>query len=91
MAKRVTGRHVATYIGSAYILSSFWSTKKWAEQKETKTANMDTKRVVNPTKSFPGRYLAKSFSLFLDVRMARNMIVEVIEEQRATSDEIAKR
>ena len=91
MAKRVTGKHVATYIGSAYILRSFWSTKKWAEQKETKMANMDRKRVVNPTKSFAGRSLAKSFSCCLDVRMARNMIVEVIEEQSATSDEIAKR
>ena len=53
--------------------------------------SMDTKRDVSPAKSFTGKSLAKSFSRSLDVRMARNMMVAVIEKQRAMSDEMVNR
>ena len=89
-AKNVAGRHVTAYTGNAAILNSSLSTKKWPAQKVTKIDNMDMKSEVSPSKSFLGKSWAKSFSWRLDVRMARNMTVEVTEKQRAMSDEIAK-
>ncbi|KAJ9685126.1 hypothetical protein PVL29_017238 [Vitis rotundifolia] len=88
--KKVAGRQVTAYTGNAAILSSSLSTKKWPAQKETKIAAMDMKREVNPAKGFLGNSLPKSFSSYLDVRIARNVTVEVTKEQRAMSDEIAK-
>ena len=50
----------------------------------------DIKRNVRAYKSFFGNCLSKSFGLCLGVRMARNAITEVIENERAIRDEMAK-
>lgn len=89
MAKNVTGRQVTAYTGNAAYFSSSLRTKKCPAQKDTRMAAMDTKRDDNPSNSFLGRSLRKSFTWYLEVRMARNMTTEVTEKQRATSDEIA--
>ena len=88
--KKVAGGQVTAYTGKSAILSSSLSTKKWPAQKETKIAAMDMKIEVNPAKSFLGNSLPESFSSYLDVRIARNVTVEVTKERRAMSDEIAK-
>ena len=56
---------------------------------ETSMAPMEMKSDVKPTRSFRGRSLAKSLSWNLDVRMAKNMVNEVIEKHSAINDEIA--
>ena len=50
---------------------------------------MEMKSDVKPTRSFPGRSFAKSFSWNLDVRMAKNMVNKVTEKHSAINDEIA--
>ena len=80
-AKEVAGRQVTAYTGNAAILSSSLSTKKWPAQKKTKIAAMDMKREVNPAKSFLGNSLPESFSSYLDVRIARNVTVEVTKSK----------
>ena len=51
---------------------------------------MDTNSEVKPNRSLLGKLVPKSFSWYLDVRMARNMTKEVTEKQSATRDEILK-
>ena len=51
---------------------------------------MDTNSEVEPSKSLLGKLVPKSFSWYLNVRMARNMTKEVTEKQSATRDEMAK-
>uniref|UniRef100_A0A7N2MDP1 Uncharacterized protein n=1 Tax=Quercus lobata TaxID=97700 RepID=A0A7N2MDP1_QUELO len=51
---------------------------------------MDTKSEVNPSRSFLGRSLRKSFSWYLEVRIARNKNKAVTEKHRATSEVTAK-
>ena len=76
-------------MGKAANLSLSSSTKKWAEQNEMSMEAMDTNEV-KPNKSLLGKLVPKSFSWYLDVRMARNMTKEVTEKQSATRDEMAK-
>ncbi|TQD78509.1 hypothetical protein C1H46_035938 [Malus baccata] len=52
--------------------------------------DIETNSDVNPTKSFLGRSLPKSFSWYRDVKMARNMTMAVTEKQRATREAMAK-
>ena len=66
------------------------STKKCPAQKETNIAAMDKKSEVKPNSSFLGRELRKSFSWYLEVRMARNKNKAVTETHSATSEEMAK-
>ena len=79
--KKVAGGQVTAYTGKSAILSSSLSTKKWPAQKETKIAAMDMKIEVNPAKSFLGNSLPESFSSYLDVRIARNVTVEVTKSK----------
>lgn len=51
---------------------------------------IDTKSNVNPSKSLLGNSFLKSFSWYRDMRMDRNMTMDVTEEHRAKSDEMAK-
>ncbi|KAJ9696096.1 hypothetical protein PVL29_008377 [Vitis rotundifolia] len=53
-------------------------------------APKDIKRDVRPSNSFVGKSLRKSFWLYLEVRMTRNVITEATEEQRPIKDETAK-
>ena len=53
-------------------------------------ATMDIKRDVKPNKKFLGKFVVKSLSWCLEMKMARNMSKEITEQQRATSDAIAK-
>lgn len=64
-AKNVTGKQVIAYIGKAAYWSFSLSTKKWPAQKDNNMEPIDTKRDVNPTRSFLGRSLPKSFSWYL--------------------------
>lgn len=52
---------------------------------------MEMNKDVKPNKSFRGKVLPKSLSWYRDVKMARNKTKAMIEKQRATSDETAKR
>ena len=74
------------YTGSAAYLSMSPRTKKWPAQKETSIEAIATKSDVKPIKSFIGKDFPKSFSANRNVRMARNIIKEVIEKLRAISD-----
>ena len=51
---------------------------------------MDAKSDVKPNKSFRGKSVEKSLSSYREVRIERNKTMEVIEKQRATSDEMEK-
>lgn len=50
---------------------------------------MDIKRDVKPSNSFRGNPLPKSFTWYLDVRIARKVTTEVTEKDRAMRDETA--
>ena len=64
--------------------------KKFPEQKQINMDAMDIKREVKPSKKFLGKFLVKSLSWPLETKMARNINKEIIEQQRATRDDIAK-
>lgn len=51
---------------------------------------MEVKSDVNPRRSFLGNSMAKSFSWYREVRIERKKTRAVTEEQRATSEEMAK-
>ena len=53
-------------------------------------AAMDIKRKVKPSVRFRGKVLLKSLYFCLDMRMEKKMSKDMEEEQRATSDDIAK-
>lgn len=89
IAKKVTGRQVTPYSGKAANFSSSLSTKKCPAQKHNNMAAMDTNNDVKPSKTFVGKSSPKSLASYLEVSIARNMITEVIEKQRATRDETA--
>ena len=90
MAKRITGRHVIAYTGSALFLSLYLSTKKCPPQREININARDTKSVVKPNRSFLGKSLRKSFCWYREVRIERNKNKEVTEKPRATSEDVAK-
>ena len=84
------GKHVTAYTGSALFFNLSLSTKKCPAQKEINIDAMDTKSEVNPSRSFLGKSLRKSFSWYREVRMARNKNKAVTEKHRATSEVTAK-
>lgn len=86
----VTGRQVTAYTGMAVYFSLSLRTKKCPAQNETNIEVMDTNSDVKPTRSLLGKTVPKSFSWYLEVRMARNMITAVTEKQRATREAMAK-
>lgn len=51
---------------------------------------METNNEVKPTRSFVGMSLPKSLSWYCDVKMERNMTMDVTEKQSVTSEEMAK-
>ena len=90
MAKRITGRQVIAYTGSALFLSLSLCTKKCPPQKAINIDARDTKSEVKPNRSFLGKSLQKSFCWYREVRMERNKNKEVTEKPRATSEGAAK-
>ena len=59
-------------------------------QNETNMEAIDAKSDVKPIKSFRGKSMEKSLSSYREVRIERKKTREVIEKQRATSDEMVK-
>ena len=53
-------------------------------------AAMDIKRDVKPNKNFLGKFVVKSLSSSLEMKMAQNISKEITEQKRATSGAIAK-
>lgn len=84
------GKQVAAYNGYATYLSLASRTKTCPVQNDTSTEAIEVKSDVNPRRSFLGKSTAKSFSWFREVRIERKKTRAVTEEQRATSEEIAK-
>ena len=82
MAKRITGRHVIAYTGSALFLSLSLSTKKCPPQKEININTRDTKSEVKPNRSFLGKSLRTSFSWYREVSTERNKNKEVRDRTR---------
>ena len=89
IAKKMTGTHATAYSGKASLSLSL-RRKKWAAQKQTNIAPKDSKREVNPSNSFLGKSLRKSFCWHLEVRITKNVITEVTEKARAIRDETPK-
>ena len=77
---------MATKKGKRKVLYFSLMMKKWPEQKETKMAVIDTKRELNPRRSFSGR---KSLASFREVRMARNIMSPVTENQSPMKEAMA--
>ena len=84
------GKHVTAYTRSALFFNLSLSTKKCPAQKETNIDATDMKSEVNPSGSFLGKLLRKSFSRYLQVRIARNENKAVTEKHRATNEVTAK-
>ena len=53
-------------------------------------AAMDIKRDVKPNKNFLGKFVVKSLSSSLEMKMAQNISKEITEQKRATRGAIAK-
>ncbi|KAF5463256.1 hypothetical protein F2P56_019181 [Juglans regia] len=81
---------VATYTVYATYFNLLSITKRCPEQKEISIAAMEKNKDVKPIKSFIGKSFAKSLSLYLDVKMERNVTKAVTEKKSAMSDEMAK-
>ena len=65
-------------------------TNKLPVEKYIKVETIDTQNAVKPIKSFNGMAWRKSLSLHPDVRIERNMIIAISEEQKEKRDETAK-